>query len=503
MLLPALALALAVHAPVAGASTAQTTIIQDDGDLYGSLAGAESTMQQMRALGASTVRVSVTWADIALHVSKEPKDASNPAAYPAAGWLRYDDIAKAAQAEGLKLDFDIEYPAPNYAVGKNAPLSSPPGVWKINTADFGAFVRALGTRYDGKYDGLPKVSIWSVWNEPNYGQSLAPATAGSSIQLSAAEYRGLLNQAWGGLRATGHGHDTILFGEIAPHGFTSGGDFNVVAPLEWLRGLYCVNSRYAELRGSLAKRNGCPTTKAASRRFRSQNPALFSASGFAAHLYAQGTAPDSTLHQSGVDTADSADLGRVGTLERTLDRLNRVYGSHKRFSIWNTEYGFQTSPPEPAGPKVVSTATAALYVNWAQYISYKNPRIASYDQYLLQDPPSYAGLFDSGLEFNDGSHKPDYAAFQVPVFMPKTTVSKPSTLQVWGGAPVSTFGGPKLALIQFQPSGSPTIETVKTPGLNRAGYFDTEIKFNNSGTLRVVWTGAGNLISRSVQVTVK
>ena len=43
-------------------------------------------------------------------------------------------------------------------------------------SQFGQFVRAVGTRYSGHYQGLPRVSFWSIWNEPNYGIRPCPAS---------------------------------------------------------------------------------------------------------------------------------------------------------------------------------------------------------------------------------------------------------------------------------------------------------------------------------------
>ena len=82
-------------------------------------------------------------------------------------------------------------------------------------------------------------------------------------------------------------------------------------------------------------------------------------------------------------------------LERTLDRLNRVYGSRTKFPIWSTEYGYWTRPPDKAA--TISPDTAATYMNEAEYLSWRQSRIHSYAQYLLVDPPE--GNFASGLEF--------------------------------------------------------------------------------------------------------
>ena len=88
--------------------------------------------------------------------------------------------------------------------------------------------------------------------------------------------------------------------------------------------------------------------------------------------------------------------------------MQRVYGSRRRLPIYNTEYGYITHPPN-RGP-FVSPATAAYYLNWAEYLSWKQARIASTMQYLLYDPrPAQTqpgdGGFASGLEFADGKRE--------------------------------------------------------------------------------------------------
>ena len=53
--------------------------------------------------------------------------------------------------------------------------------------------------------------------------------------------------------------------------------------------------------------------------------------------------PDPT---NGSITADYTSLGVIGNLGRALDRLQRVYGSDTRFPIYDTEFGYITSPPK-------------------------------------------------------------------------------------------------------------------------------------------------------------
>jgi hypothetical protein len=513
------ALLAVLHVPAAAASTNQLTIFEDDAQLHQNLTG---TLAELRNLGVTTVRVAVSWAALAPQPNspRSPShfDASDPAGYPAAGWSYYDSLVRQANADGIQVDFTLGSPVPRWAEGRGVPRGSPFGSWRPDASEFGAFVKAVGTRYDGRYtpagqsSPLPAVRFWSVWNEPNYGYDLAPQGAdGGRVVVSAAAYRGLLNHAWGALMASGHRGNTILFGETAPHGRSNGGNFAGTAPLLFLRALYCVDSSFRQLRGSLARAEGCPTSAAASRRFRAQNPALFDASGYAAHLYAQRTSPNRSLDDRcvrGEDRADYADLGAVGHLESTLDRLQHAYGSGKRYSVYNTEYGYQTDPPQrfscSANSLPVSVWTAAYYINWAEYLSYENPRIASFDQYLLTDPPN--GAFASGLEYSNGRPKPDYWAFQMPLYMPQSSAKHASSLVVWGGVRPAHLYGPQTAELQFQPgSHGPFVDLRRIVLTSPRGYFDVRQTFALSGTVRLAWADPESGVtyySRSVAVKV-
>jgi hypothetical protein len=281
-----------------------------------------------------------------------------------------------------------------------------------------------------------------------------------------------------------------------------------------------VDSHNHELRGSTASAQGCPTSASGSRRFRSQNPALFAASGFSDHPYQESYAPN---HEgfSGCRSGLCSSFATLGDLTGALDQAVHAYGSHKKFAIYSTEFGYKTNPPLTTF--AVPPATAALYDNWAEYVSYKNPRIASYDQYLLLDPtkPGLPGDYASGLLTWDGQPKADYAAWRLPLYLPKTSASSSSQrLEVWGDARAAHYaaadtGAAQSVAVEFEPSGSSTFSTLQTiPISNRQGYFDTKIAFPHSGSVRLAYAYppsdpllsqvAGSVIfSRTVGISVK
>ncbi len=522
----------------ASASVTQLSIIQDSSRV---LSNPARTLATFRALGVSTVRVIVDWAQIApsWDALTPPRafDATDPAAYPAGNWAPYDAIVKLADADGIAVDFTLSGGAPRWAEGPGIPhaaIKNPYWAWRPSARAFGQFARAVGARYSGTYipagqtAPLPRVSFWAIWNEPNFGEDLGPqAVNGSTVATGPAMYRSLVGQAWNALQATGHGTDTVLVGELAPWGLAMRatarrpqglpGQFGQTKPLRFLRTLYCVDSSYRPLRGWAAQSVGCPTTAAGSRAFRRNNPGLFDATGLADHPYPHDLPP--TIETS-LDP-DIAPFPRLANLERTIDRVQRVYGSHRRLPIYSTEYGYITDPPGHGA--FVSPATAAFYLNWEEYLSWKQPRIASTMQYLLYDPPAEpkgmgGGGFASGLLFSSGFPKATYTAYRLPLFLPRTTArSARRSLEVWGCVRPARYaildtGSPQPAQIQFAPRGKP-FSTVQTVLIGDTGdcYFDLRVTFPSSGTVRLAYTyPAGSIglagttvYSRSVAVTVR
>jgi hypothetical protein len=497
----------------ASASHTQISMIQDFGDLY----ATGTTLQTFRALGANTIRVIVPWGTIAPNTYSKTKpngfNASDPNAYPASNWAPYDAIIRTAQQDGLTVDLTVSGGAPRWAEGAAPPccLDEPADyvAWRPNAAAYGQFVHAIAERYDGSFTPagasgpLPAVHFWAIFNEPNFGLDLGPqAVDGSRVATAPAMYRGLLNAAWSALRSfSAHQHDTILIGEFAARGLAGGpsrrypggfpGNYGQTKPLIFIRELYCVDNSYRQLRGSLAAAEGCPTSAAASRRFRSQNPALFSASGVGDHPYPGNQNPV----LDGRTDRDFAAFPELGNLEGVLDRVNRIYGSGTRFPIYNDEYGYITDPPNKqrvavTGGHYVSPATAAVYINWAEYLSWKQPRVQSYMQYLLEDPPPNAGAysgFSSGLETYSGGQKATYSAYRLPVYMPRTAIGT-GPAEIWGDVRPAPFmikdgNGPESVAIQLN---NKTIDTVTVTG--SVGYFDVHIKFPRSGNVRLAYT---------------
>ncbi len=529
----------AVSAP-ALAAHAQVAMIED----LRVMSDPTATVAQYERLGVGAVRLFVLWQQIAPQPYAPHPPAhfqgSDPAAYADSAWAPYDAAVRAIQAGGMTVDLDVSGDEPLWAAGRGMPSDQLHLSWEPNAAEFGAFYHAVAERYGGDYDplshridpgdpaDLPRVGFWSIWNEPNYGPSLAPQGVPSHLATDHAPemYRQLIDAGWQALQATGHAHDTILFGELAPRGYPGTGRvvwgvFSGMKPLPFLRSLYCVDDRYRPLRGSAATVRGCPTSAAGTRGFPAAHPALFGAGGFAIHPY-------SRWHPPNLETPndpDYASLADIGQLTGALDRLQRVYGSHRQFPIWNTEYGYLTDPPKHTSARIpyISPTTAAAFLNQAEYISWSNPRVRSFMQYLLYDDPAQPsaandwGGFASGLIAWNGQPKPTYDAWRLPLWLPVSAAARGTRLEVWGCArPAAAalreaLDAPESVAIRFRTTGGHGFTTIATvPITDPHGYFDVRVAFPGSGTVHLAWTypphdpalPAGTTVSsRSVTVT--
>jgi len=476
----------------------QESISQDDQFLlYSSTATVSRTLGTLRSLGVDRVRITVKWSAIAPDPSNAQRpagfDATNPAAYPASGWAPYDRVVELAKAHGIAVQFNVTAPGPVWAMRSGAPIYWATVDWAPDSASFAQFVDAVGTRYSGTYAGLPRVSSWSIWNEPNQPAWLAPQSYPGAA-VSAWLYRLIVQAGFTGLYASGHtlGSDTILIGELAPEGYEQPGRLLAMTPMVFMRALYCVDRHFHRLRGVAASRVGCPTTGSA-RSFVKANLGLFSATGFAHHPYYLFFPPN-----HGASNPDYVPLANLHRLESGLDRAFRTYGVHGHLPIYITEYGYQTNPPDPT--QRVTTAEQAVYINQADYLAWRNPRVRSVAQFLLRDSPPNTNLspsdpqywdsFQTGLEFVNGRHKPAYAAYRMPIWIPAFHGRRAF---VWGQVRPAFAGA--TALIQWARRHGRwrTLAHVRT--VDR--FIAARVRLPGTGLVRIKW---GRLMSRAVAV---
>jgi hypothetical protein len=166
--------------------------------------------------------------------------------------------------------------------------------------------------------------------------------------------------------------------------------------------------------------------------------------------------------------------------------------------MYNTEFGYITSPPAHDPGVYPPPSTAASLLNNAEYMLYRTPGVASTDQYLLQDQPLSASGFWTGLLLINGAQQATFAAYRMPLWLPVNTTKRGRSLEVWGGvrpAPLAQTdtGQPQAVSIQFRASGASQFGTLQSVTItNPRGYFDVHVLFPASGQVRLAWTYPAN-----------
>jgi hypothetical protein len=413
-------LAVLALAPAAPASTTQWSVFEDHSYLIRSGGGVRaSTLDEIKALGADTLRIEVKWAEVAPDPASKRRpafDAGNPAAY--GGFAPYDDLVSRASAMGFRVFITLAPDAPRWATGGGRG-----GNYKVSSSDFAQFARAVGLRYSGAFGGLPAVRLWSLWNEPNHIFFLKPRADG------ARTYRRMVERGLPALRAVIPSGSKVLVGELAPVGTAT----KVTGPLRFMRQWLCLDDNYRRLRGSKARRAGCSGFR------------KVGAQGFAHHPYGPVGAPPANR--------DIVNMVAIRRLASGLDRAARAGRLPRGLGIYNTEFGYQSNPPDP----FVSTSPArqAELLNEKEEFSYRYPRLKSYSQYLLYDDPARAGSsalrwagFQTGLRFPNGTLKPAYEAYRYPIVVRR----RGRGVYIWGR--VRPGSGTRYVQLQRRSGGS-------------------------------------------------
>ena len=509
-LLPARALA---------SGTMQTSLMDDNLLIYDSPTQVSNEMTQLRSIGIDELKVSVVWSLLAPDPRSQTQpgfDASDPSAYPAHAWDRWDLIDRLAAQLGLRVYFQIVPPAPAWAVAKIKPVQGYAWSQKPNANDFQQFVQAVGARYNGTFatvvpksepqptllgiplptslfgppatpgqsEPLPRVDVWGLWNEPNEGAWLNPQSSvanGHRVNVAGAMYRQLVDGGYRGLMNSGHRGDTILIGETASSGTTTDTTF--------VRNLYCVGNNDLPLRGAAATSLGCPVSGSTSA-FVGAHPGLFFGRGFAQHPYSFDRPPTTPLPIPGAVT-----MATMHGFERTLDQIFQAYGRTPGMPIYVTEYGYKTNPPNPFVE--TSLTEQATWLNEAEYLAWGDPRIVQMNQFLLSDDLpragatlgtlSYWSTFQTGLEYQNGSHKPSYAAFEVPLWLPSPRHGP--SVPVWGQLRPADHTTTQTAQLQFQARGASSWSTLSTlTTTNSEGFLYAHIAITGPGAVRLAWT---------------
>ncbi len=434
--------ALLVSAAVAGASSRQFTTVEAPSELLFS-GSPDAALDQIDELGATAIRLQLSWNLVAPdpEARRAPSfNQTDPNAYPAGNWARYDAAIDGARARGLKVLLTITGGAPKWATASKRDALTRP-----DATAFGKFATAVGRRYGSK------VSWWSIWNEPNLGKLLKPIRGLESAKV----YRALYLKAYAGLRSAGVGAP-VLLGELAPRG-NSLPDTGTIAPLRFLRAVLCLNDSYR----------------------RSRSCGKLPTQGLAMHPYTTATGPRFVP-----PNPDDVTIGVLPRLVRALDRAARAGALPARLPIYVSEFGVQSYPDRISG---VPLATQSDYRSIGEQIAYANRRVKSFSQYLLRDDRTISGgygAFESGLFlYKTGAAKPAYFGFRLPLTVTKKAGGR---VALWGLVrPAHGRGGTLVIQVKDRGKGWTPLATQRYGG---SGYW-TRGAANKAGRQwRVAWT---------------
>jgi hypothetical protein len=417
-------IALLVAQSMGGIGTAHPmeVTVQDDAlFLHQPPAAVQRTARRLAALGADRVRITAGWSALAPSPRSRKKpagfDATKPDQYQAGPLRALDAAIKSATAAGMKVQLDLAFWAPRWAVARGLARSTRQR-WRPNAVDFGQFAEAIARRYDGNFADptskknkpLPAVRLWTTWNEPNHPSFLLPQSErtrrGRWRDVAPHVYRAMHEAAYNSLKRVDQ-QNQVLLGGLSSRGASRPGPERNIPPLRFLRDLACVNDRLE------------PLNDPACRDF---HP--LQADGFAYHPYSFEAPPN--VAYGGPDTVHLADLNRLTDLLKQLHDKGRIT---TQLPLYLTEFGYESNPPDDG--RGVAPETQARYMSLASFLAWRNPDTRMFAQFLFQDiadPRSY----QTGLLFPDGRSKPALQAFKLPFWAQAQEANGQTYVLAWG-----------------------------------------------------------------------
>ena len=297
--------------------------------------------------------------------------------------------------------------------------------WRPSPRMFFQFAKAAARRYAGRVD------LWSMYNEPNLEHYLYPQLArvgrGKFVDLAAVRYRRLWYEGWKAIAQYDPANrDRVLFGETAA----------ISSPMDTLYAALCLDEKGRPFRGRMRRLHECTRP----RRCRSAaSPTTRTTAS------ARGSVFTQVVHQglaaAGLPRAASA--GSCGVAERR-GRIPRGR------SLYMTEFGFQTNPPDRKRGQ--SLPTHARSINEADRLFFADRRVVGGGAVrALRRAGAADGRTSTtpACDLNDGTPKPAWGAYRLPLVVSSLGRGR---VEVWGQ--VRPAEGPITPSVQVQRGGA-------------------------------------------------
>ena len=404
-----LTVAIAVLAGAAGADARrplETAVL----DLQvSSSADTSAAFARVRSLGATKVRMFMSWRSIAPSQRPAGFDPLDPSE-PAYDWSSFDREVTLATSAGLEPIASI-FGAPPWAE-RSKTVGFNPGSRMPDPAEFGRFARAAALRYSGS-GALPRVRYWQAWNEPNLTDYLAPQYKGGK-PFSPALYGRMVNAFAAGVKAV-HPDNVVIAGGTSPFRDIRRAVQKVNprwGPLTFMRELLCL---------SRDLKPKCHTRV----RF----------DVWAHHPYTSGGPTHHAL------LPDDVSLGDLPQMRKVLVAAykNGMIESQGLPRFWVTEFSWDSAPPDPHGLPLRLHArwtSEALYRMWQSGVSLVTWLELRDQPWGNSAQPVQGGLYFRGTTIQRDRAKPAATAFRFPFVAYKHGKG----LHLWGRTPTSTAG---------------------------------------------------------------
>ncbi|MDX6665171.1 MAG: hypothetical protein QOG68_1377 [Solirubrobacteraceae bacterium] len=399
----------------------------------------ESALNQIQGMGVTALRVILYWRDVAPQpgASRPPAFTENdPAAYNFSG---YDPLIDAARSRGMRILLTVSGPVPRWAT-----LSRRDQFTRPSPDRFAAFMEAVARHYAGR------ISLWSIWNEPNHPDFLRPQFFRGK-PASGIWYRKLFTAGYRGLVKAGIADPKVLMGETAPVGTS-----HVVAPIVFLNTALCIDTH------SIKTHKICKKL-----------PAY----GYAHHAYTRAQGPFYSPRGP-----NDVSIGSLSRLTRALDRASHMHKIKSHMPVFLTEFGIQSVPDPLYG---VSEQRQNEYRAISERIAWQNPRVKWFSQYLLRDDnhltkgpkiSRYPG-FESGLRYANGKAKLSLKSFALPL----VAFHVGNSVSLWGLARPAHRSVTVTILVRGR-----TYKRIRT---DSRGYFRKTVRYVAGRSYKLRWNG--------------
>jgi hypothetical protein len=416
--------------------------------------------EQVRATGASFVRIGVPWGSIAPKEQPAQWQPTEPGD-PNYHWGYVDGAVENAVAARLTPVLMVNS-VPSWAEGCNAPPGYSEASCKPDAGALAQFATALARRFSGNFGGLPRVTYWQGLNEPNLSLYFLPQYEGET-PVSANLYRPIANAFYAAIKAVDPSN-LVLAAGLGPNYVPR----YTIGPLQFARELLCMTGG----KKPKPKPGDCGGG--------------VSFDIFDIHPYTSG----GPTHEGGPTDVELGDLSQLQELLQAAERSGRIHGSLRHVQLWVDEFSWDSNPPDPNGLalKIETRWTAeALYRAWqagVEHFFWYGLR----DEPLIPGQPSsfttQSGLYFRGDTLAADKPKPALYAFRFPfVAYPES-----GRLTVWGRSPTSSAGKVRVQLKRGK-----GWRTVKTLRAGSNGVFQARIPTSygsgRKGAARAVFGG--------------